>query len=86
MRNCAANTGTSTMPTQKAGSDSRKMNAPGRMIYEAVLSRDYPVLQGGFLLITIVVVFANLLSEAVYPLLDPRVRQARPGAAATGAA
>lgn len=58
----------------------------GRMIYEAVLSRDYPVLQGGFLLITIVVVFANLLSEAVYPLLDPRVRQARSGAPATRAA
>jgi peptide/nickel transport system permease protein len=45
----------------------------GRMMYEAVLARDYPLLQGGFLLITLSVLVANLLADLVYPLLDPRV-------------
>ena len=49
----------------------------GRLIYESVLSRDYPVLQGAFLLIAFGVVAANLVAELVYPFLDPRVR--RPG-------
>ena len=50
----------------------------GRLIYESVLSRDYPVLQGAFLLIAAGVIVANLVAELVYPFLDPRVR--RPGA------
>jgi len=49
----------------------------GRLIYESVLSRDYPVLQGAFLLIAAGVIVANLIAELVYPFLDPRVR--RPG-------
>jgi len=48
----------------------------GRLIYEAVLARDYPVLQGAFLLVTVGVVAANVLADATYPLLDPRVRRA----------
>ena len=52
----------------------------GRLIYESVLSRDYPVLQGAFLLIAVGVVLANLIAELVYPFLDPRVR--RPGVSA----
>jgi peptide/nickel transport system permease protein len=50
----------------------------GRLIYESVLARDYPVLQGAFLLIAAGVIAANLTAELVYPYLDPRVR--RPGA------
>jgi peptide/nickel transport system permease protein len=49
----------------------------GRLIYEAVLNRDYPILQAAFLMITVMVVAANILADLVYPLLDPRVRQAR---------
>ncbi|MGH9263774.1 MAG: ABC transporter permease [Acidimicrobiales bacterium] len=49
----------------------------GRLVYESVLSRDYPVLQGCFLLIAVGVIVANLVAELVYPFLDPRVR--RPG-------
>lgn len=45
----------------------------GRTMYEAVLARDYPLLQGGFLLITLSVIAANLLADLLYPLLDPRV-------------
>lgn len=53
----------------------------GRLIYESVLARDYPVLQGAFLLLIVTVVVANLLNDLAYPLLDPRVR--RPRARAT---
>ena len=49
----------------------------GRLIYEAVLARDYPVLQGAFLLLAIGVIVANLANDLLYPLLDPRVRRAR---------
>ncbi|MDP9020346.1 MAG: ABC transporter permease [Actinomycetota bacterium] len=47
----------------------------GRLIYEAVIARDYPLLQGAFLLVTVGVVAANALADAVYPVLDPRVRR-----------
>jgi peptide/nickel transport system permease protein len=50
----------------------------GRVIYEGVLARDFPLLQGAFLLVTLGVVGANVLADLTYPLLDPRVR--RPGA------
>jgi peptide/nickel transport system permease protein len=50
----------------------------GRLIYEAVLARDYPVLQGTFLLLAVGVVAANFVNDLVYPLLDPRVRRPRP--------
>jgi peptide/nickel transport system permease protein len=49
----------------------------GTLLYQAVLNRDYPVLQGAFLMLTLSVVLANVVADAVYPLLDPRVRTAR---------
>ncbi len=55
----------------------------GRLIYEAVIARDYPLLQGAFLLVTLGVIAANFVADATYPLLDPRVRRGRalaPGA------
>lgn len=48
----------------------------GRLIYESVLVRDYPLLQAAFLLVTLGVIGANLLADLTYPLLDPRVRDA----------
>jgi peptide/nickel transport system permease protein len=45
----------------------------GRMLYEAVLSRDYPLLQGGFLLLTLSMLLATFVADLMYPLLDPRV-------------
>lgn len=44
----------------------------GRLVYEAAIARDYPVLQGAFLVLTLTVVAANLLADLTYPLLDPR--------------
>jgi len=46
----------------------------GSLITEACAVRDYPVLQGAFLAITISVLLFNLLADSAYGLLDPRVR------------
>ncbi len=46
----------------------------GGAIYEAVVRRDFPVLQGAFLMIAISVIFANLLADLTYSYLDPRVQ------------
>ena len=46
----------------------------GRLVFEAVAFRDYPVLQGCFLVLSLVVVSVNLLTDALYARLDPRTR------------
>ena len=47
----------------------------GRAVYDAVLQRDYPMLQGAFLFLTVSVVFFNLLADLLYFKLDPRITQ-----------
>ena len=47
----------------------------GRAVYDAVLQRDYPMLQGAFLILTISVVFFNLLADLLYFKLDPRITE-----------
>lgn len=49
------------------------LNGMGTLIYDALLSRDYPVLQGSFLIITLMVICANFLSDLLYSRIDPRV-------------
>jgi peptide/nickel transport system permease protein len=46
----------------------------GFLLAKSISQRDYPVMQGVFLVITVSVVFANLLADYVYGWLDPRVR------------
>ncbi len=46
----------------------------GFLLARSLSERDYPVMQGVFLIITVSVVFANLLADYVYGWLDPRVR------------
>ena len=46
----------------------------GTLTVEALAARDYPILQGIFLLLSITVVLANLAADLVYSFLDPRVR------------
>jgi peptide/nickel transport system permease protein len=46
----------------------------GNMMFEAVKSRDYPLLQGGFLVFTLGVLLINLLTDWLYARLDPRLR------------
>jgi ABC-type dipeptide/oligopeptide/nickel transport system permease component len=45
----------------------------GDALYQAVTQRDYPMLQGGFLILTVSVVFFNLVADLLYFVLDPRV-------------
>jgi ABC-type dipeptide/oligopeptide/nickel transport system permease component len=46
----------------------------GRLTVQAIQSRDFPLLQGCILLIAVTYVAVNLLTDAVYALVDPRVR------------
>ncbi len=46
----------------------------GTLTIHALSARDYPVLQGIFLLVAVSVVIANLIADIVYGYLDPRVR------------
>ena len=48
----------------------------GCLIYEAMMTRDYPVIQGVFLLVAVFVLAANFLVDLSYPKLDPRVSHA----------
>jgi peptide/nickel transport system permease protein len=45
----------------------------GRLTYDALLQRDYPVLLGVFLVMSVLVIALNLLTDAIYRLIDPRV-------------
>lgn len=45
----------------------------GRALYNAVLQRDYPMLQGGFLFITVTVVVLNYIADLLYYRFDPRL-------------
>jgi dipeptide transport system permease protein len=49
----------------------------GKWLFEAISRRDYPVLQGGTLLIGAVVMSVNLLVDLTYGLINPRIRHAR---------
>lgn len=46
----------------------------GRLMYEAILSRDYPIVMGVFLFGSMLVVAINLITDILYTYLDPRVR------------
>lgn len=46
----------------------------GRLMYEALNNRDYPLLQGIFLIVSICVVIANLIADIIYGYLDPRIK------------
>lgn len=46
----------------------------GQLTVEALNARDYPVLEGIFLLLGFAIVLANLLADLLYAVLDPRVR------------
>lgn len=46
----------------------------GYLLGKAMTDRDYPVMQGVFLVVTVAVVFANLIADYMYGWLDPRIR------------
>jgi peptide/nickel transport system permease protein len=49
----------------------------GLLTYQALLARDYPVIQGVFLMVAISVLVVNFAVDLLYPRLDPRVSYAR---------
>lgn len=46
----------------------------GRLAFGAITARDYPMMQGTFLILTVMVVVMNAVADATYPLIDPRAR------------
>jgi len=48
----------------------------GYVLFEAVSNEDFPLMQGIFLMITILVLLANLFADVIYVVLDPRTREA----------
>ena len=46
----------------------------GKWIYEGILQRDYPVVQGGVVFVALVFVLVNLLVDISYAFLDPRIQ------------
>jgi ABC-type dipeptide/oligopeptide/nickel transport system permease component len=45
----------------------------GQMLVDAILKRDFPLVQGGVLLVATVYVLVNLLTDLLYAVLDPRI-------------
>lgn len=47
----------------------------GKLLLDATTAKDYPLMQGVFLVITLAVLVANILADVAYAALDPRTRQ-----------
>jgi ABC-type dipeptide/oligopeptide/nickel transport system permease component len=48
----------------------------GKLILDALASRDFPMIQGGVLVAAVAFVLLNLIIDQLYGLLDPRVKAA----------
>jgi peptide/nickel transport system permease protein len=46
----------------------------GRLIIGAIMSRDFPVIQGGLLFLAVVYLVVNIVIDLLYAVIDPRVR------------
>ena len=47
----------------------------GRLMYDAIVTRDYPLLMGNFVVLSVSVVILNLITDISYGVLDPRIRR-----------
>jgi peptide/nickel transport system permease protein len=47
----------------------------GRLIYDAISVRNFPVVQGAVLVVVVLFVVVNLLVDLSYSAIDPRIRQ-----------
>jgi ABC-type dipeptide/oligopeptide/nickel transport system permease component len=47
----------------------------GLLTYDAVFAKDYPIMQGAFLVLTVSVIFANYVADLLYFRLDPRITE-----------
>jgi peptide/nickel transport system permease protein len=46
----------------------------GRLNYEAVQNRDYPLIMGIVMMVAVVTLLANLLADILYVVVDPRIQ------------
>lgn len=46
----------------------------GRVLIQSIINRDYPVVQGAILIVSVLFVFSNLVVDILYTVLDPRIR------------
>lgn len=46
----------------------------GRLNYDAVLNRDYPLIMGILMIMAVIILSSNLLADLLYRLVDPRIR------------
>jgi peptide/nickel transport system permease protein len=46
----------------------------GRLMYDSIYARDYPVLMGMFVVISVMVILVNFVTDIAYSVLDPRIR------------
>jgi peptide/nickel transport system permease protein len=53
------------------------INGMGTLLYNSILARDYPVIQGVFIVLTIMVLLANFIADVLYGVLDPRIGDAK---------
>ena len=49
----------------------------GKWLIESIGRRDYPALQGGVMLVSLVVILVNLLVDLLYGAINPRIRHGR---------
>jgi peptide/nickel transport system permease protein len=49
----------------------------GQLMVQAVFERDYPVIMGNLVIVAVITLFANLLADLSYGLVDPRIRVGR---------
>lgn len=46
----------------------------GRLMIDAILARDYPIVQGSMLVLTSCIILANILADILYAVVDPRIK------------
>lgn len=46
----------------------------GRLMVDAIFSRDYPIVQGSMLILVISITLGNMLADILYALVDPRIK------------
>jgi ABC-type dipeptide/oligopeptide/nickel transport system permease component len=46
----------------------------GRLLVQAITTRDYPLLQGNMIILAVVYAGANLVVDVLYTFIDPRIR------------
>lgn len=49
----------------------------GRLIYQAIEAKDFPLIQAGVILVALIFVIANFLVDLLYAVLDPRIKTRR---------